>query len=76
MLPDGRASVLELRRVMGKTAGVSTLFVVIETPADKPADRAALREASTRLTESLRKIGDPYIGSADNGVRESVRFFE
>lgn len=74
MLPDGRESVLELNRVAKRTAGVSTLFVVIEAPAG--TDRAKLREASTKLTADLRAIGDPWVGSADNGVHSSIQFFE
>lgn len=74
MLPDGRESVQELNRVAERTAGVSTLFVVIEAPPG--TDRETLRAASTHLTEELRGVGDPWVGSADNGVHSSIEFFE
>lgn len=74
MLPDGRESVQELNRVSQRTAGVSTMFIVLEAPAG--TDRQALRAASTHLTEDLRALGDPWVGSADNGVHTSIQFFE
>ncbi len=76
LLPSGRESVRELDRVSKKTAGVSTLFIVLEAPTNVPADRKKLREASDALTVELRKLGEPWVGSADNGVQEALHFFE
>lgn len=76
LLPDGKPSVVELKRVAAKTAGVSTLFVVIEAPTDAPPPREALRKASTALTADLRKLGEPWVGSAENGVHDTVKFLE
>jgi hypothetical protein len=74
MLPDGRDSVLELNRVAQRTAGVSTMFVVMEAPDGSSRD--TMREVSTKLTTELRALGDPWVGRADNGVHESIQFFE
>ena len=76
LLPDGRASVKELHRVAEHTAGVSTLFVVIEVPASSPPARKELRAASDALTTEIRAIGEPYVGSADNGVKDALAFLE
>ena len=76
LLPDGAKSVVELERVGKKTAGVSTLFVVLEVEEGQPADREALRRASDATTVEIRKIGEPWVGTAENGVQEAVRFFE
>jgi len=76
LLPDGAKSVVELNRVGKRTAGVSTLFVVLELPKDQEPDRAALRKASDATVEEVRKVGDPYVGTAENGVQEAVTFFQ
>jgi len=76
LLPDGAKSVVELNRVGQHTAGVSTLFVVLELPGDQSPDRAALRRASDATVAEIRKIGEPYVGTAENGVQEAARFFE
>ena len=76
LLPDGKQSVVELKRVAAKTAGVSTLFVVIEAPPDEPPPRDALRRASTALTRDLRALGEPWVGTAENGVHDTVKFLE
>lgn len=76
LLPDGRDSVVELNRVAKRTAGVSTLFIVIETPPDAEVDRKRMREACDALVVELRKLGEPVVGSADTGVQEALRFFE
>lgn len=76
LLPDGAPSVVELHRVTEKTAGVSTLFVVIRAPEGQEVDRAAQRKASDATVLAVRAVGEPYVGSADNGVHDAVRFFE
>ncbi|HTJ83884.1 MAG TPA: MMPL family transporter [Polyangiaceae bacterium] len=76
LLPDGAKSVVELNRVGKRTAGVSTLFVVLELPKDQEPDREALRKASNATVEEVRKVGEPWVGTAENGVQEAVKFFE
>jgi predicted RND superfamily exporter protein len=76
LLPEGRPSVVELGRVAGKTAGVSTLFVVLhagEGPAG-PAPKEALRKAGDALVIELGKLGSPWIGSVEDGVHEAKGF--
>jgi hypothetical protein len=76
LLPEGRASVVELSRVAGKTAGVSTLFVVLHAgdgPAG-PAPKEALRKAGDALVIELGKLGSPWIGSVEDGVHEAKGF--
>jgi predicted RND superfamily exporter protein len=75
LLPQDRASVRELNRVAKKTAGVSTLFVVLyaDTGTTDQA-RAALRRAGDDLTARFVKIGDPWVGSAEDGVQDAYRF--
>lgn len=76
LLPEGRPSVVELGRVAGKTAGVSTLFVVLhagEGPAG-PAPKEALRRAGDALVIELGKLGSPWIGSVEDGVHEARGF--
>ncbi len=75
-LPQGRASVVELHRVAAKTAGVSTLFIVLEVPADGDPAPTELRAAGDELVVELRKIGEPYIGSADDGLQDAVAYLE
>jgi hypothetical protein len=76
LLPDARPSVVELHRVAAKTAGVSTLFIVLEAGdgKDGPAPTAALRKAADALVPELEKIGSPYVGSVEDGVFEAYRF--
>ena len=76
MLPQGYTSVKELHRVAEKTAGVSTLFIVLEVPPDADPAPKELRAAGDALVVELRKIGDPYVGSADDGVQDAVAFLE
>ncbi len=74
LLPDGRESVVELNRVSKRTAGVSTLFVVLEAPPG--SDKMKLREASNAIVKEAEAIGEPWVGSAENGVQEALAFFE
>ncbi len=76
LLPDGRASVKELHRVAARTAGVSTLFIVLEVPAGEPRASKELRAASDALVVELRKLGEPYVGSAENGVHDALQYLE
>jgi uncharacterized protein len=76
LLPEGRPSVQELHRVAAKTAGVSTLFVVLKAGdgPSGPAPREALRKASDTLVVELGKVGSPWVGSVENGVKDAVDF--
>ena len=60
LLPDDRPSVQELKRVAARTAGVSTLFVVLQGGQGTPV--SALRKAADELVEEIGKSSRP--GSA------------
>jgi len=72
LLPESRPSVQELNRVAQKTAGVSTLFVVLEGGPNTPSD--ALRRAGDALVPAIAAVGAPWVGSVENGVHEARRF--
>jgi predicted RND superfamily exporter protein len=75
LLPDGRPSVRELHRVAEKTAGVSTLFVVLYADGGSVDEaRKALRHAGDDLTARLAAIGDPWVGSVEDGLQNGFRF--
>ena len=69
LLPESRKSVQELDRVASRTAGVSTIFVVLEGD-----DTAALRKAADALVPELAKIGPPWVGAVENGVHDAVAY--
>ena len=72
LLPEDRPSVKELDRVAAKTAGVSTVFVVLE--GHGKATTQALRKAADALVPELEKVGAPWVGSAESGVHEAYKF--
>ena len=72
LIPESRPSVQELRRVASHTAGVSTLFVVLQGDQSTPTE--ALRKAADALVPELEKLGPPWVGSAESGVHEAIRF--
>lgn len=72
LLPESKASVQELNRVASKTAGVSTLFIVLQGGQGTPTD--ALRKAGDALVPELEKLGPPWVGSVEDGVHEAYRF--
>jgi hypothetical protein len=72
LLPEDRPSVKELERVAAKTAGVSTVFIVLEGHGKAPT--SALRKAADALVPELEKIGPPWVGSAESGVHEAYKF--
>ncbi|HEY3352467.1 MAG TPA: MMPL family transporter [Polyangia bacterium] len=74
LLPDSRASVKELRRVAARTTGVSTLFVILEGGEGTPV--AALRRAADTLVPALKELGPPWVGNAESGVHDSLRFLQ
>jgi hypothetical protein len=71
LLPESQASVQELQRVASRTAGVSTLFVVLEGE-----DPASLRKAGDALVPALRGLGQPWVGEAEDDVRDVIAFLE
>lgn len=76
LLPESRASVKELHRVAEKTAGVSTLFVVLQVPAEaaNTPPTAALRMLADDIVVRLNALGPPWVGSAESGVQDAYEF--
>jgi predicted RND superfamily exporter protein len=72
LLPENRPSVKELDRVAEKTAGVSTLFIVLQGGPATPT--AALRKAADALVPAVAELGPPWVGSVEDGIHESFRF--
>ena len=64
LLPDDQPSVLELKRLSERTAGSSSIFVVLEG-----GDRDTLRALGAKLLPPLRAIGAPWVVSAEDGVQ-------
>ena len=69
MLPETRKSVQELDRVAARTAGVSTIFIVLEGD-----DKLALRKAGDALVPELKALGPPWVGAVEDGVHDAVAF--
>src|SRR6185503_11273500 len=61
--------VIELNRVASRTAGVSTLAIVIDG-----ADKLALERFADALLEPLRALGPEWGGRAENGVHAEREF--
>lgn len=72
LLPESRPSVQELNRVAAKTAGVSTLFVVLQGGKETPTE--ALRKAADALVPAIEAVGPPWVGSVEDGVHEAYRY--
>ena len=69
LLPDDQPSVLELKRLSERTAGSSSIFVVLEG-----GDRDTLRALGARLLPPLRAVGPPWVVSAEDGVQVARDF--
>jgi len=69
LLPESRKSVQELDRVAALTAGVSTIFIVLEGD-----DTPGLRKAADALVPALKEIGPPWVGAVEDGVHDAVTF--
>ncbi|MBK8258419.1 MAG: MMPL family transporter [Polyangiaceae bacterium] len=69
LLPENRKSVQELDRVAERTAGVSTIFIVLEGD-----DKLALRKAGDALVPALKQLGPPWVGAVEDGVHDAVAF--
>ena len=75
LIPESRPSVQELNRVAARTAGVSTLFVVLQgNDASRPPPTEALRKAADALVPKLEAIGAPWVGTAESGVHQTFKF--
>ncbi len=72
LLPENRPSVVELNRVAQRTAGVSTLFVVLQ--AGPSTSTEALRKAADALVPEIAKLGPPWVGSVEDGLHDAARF--
>ncbi|MET0592295.1 MAG: MMPL family transporter [Polyangiaceae bacterium] len=69
LLPENKPSVIELNRVAARTAGVSTLAIVIDA-----TDKLALEHFSDALLPPLRSLGPEWVGTAENGVHAEREF--
>ena len=69
LLPDDQPSVLELKRLSERTAGSSSIFVVLDGP-----DRETLRAVGGSLLKPLRAVGAPWVVSAEDGVQVAREF--
>ncbi|HVP61475.1 MAG TPA: MMPL family transporter [Myxococcaceae bacterium] len=69
LLPDDQPSVLELKRLSERTAGSSSIFVVLEG-----ADRDTLRNVGASLLKPLRAVGPPWVVSAEDGLQTARAF--
>ena len=69
LLPDDQPSVLELKRLSERTAGSSSIFVVLEG-----SDRDTLRQEGGKVLQPLRDIGPPWVVSAEDGVQVARDF--
>jgi uncharacterized protein len=69
LLPEDYPSVIELKRLSERTAGSSSVFIVLEG-----GDRDTLRKMGDSLLEPLRKIGPPWVVGAEDGVQAARAF--
>lgn len=72
LLPESRPSVQELKRVSQLTSGISTVYVVLEAGPQTSVE--ALRQAGDALVPAFKALGPPWVGHAEDGVKESLRF--
>jgi predicted RND superfamily exporter protein len=71
LLPENKPSVIELKRVAERTAGVSTLAIVIDG-----TDKVALERLADALVGPLRALGPDWVGTAENGVHAEREFID
>jgi len=71
LLPENKSSVIELKRVGKRTAGISTLAVVIDG-----ADVKAMQKFSDEVVPRLRSLGPDWVGTAENGVHAEQEFIK
>jgi len=71
LLPDDKPSVIELRRVNERLAGMSTLTVVGEG-----GGATELKRFVDRVAPRIRALGPEYVAGVDDGSRKVQEFFE
>lgn len=71
LLPDDKASVVELQRVNKRLEGMSTLTVVIEG-----GGVAKLKAMVDAVSPRIRAMGPDSVSAVDDGTREVQKFFE
>jgi predicted RND superfamily exporter protein len=71
LLPESRPSVVEMRRLAPRLAGVSTLVVAIQG-----RDEASLRRFIDALAPKIRALGPKYVSGVDEGSRDARRFID
>lgn len=69
LLQQDAPSVVELRRILSRTRGMSNVFVVLEG-----SEPALLRKTADVLEPRLRAIGPPHVAIARSGVQDARRF--
>jgi predicted RND superfamily exporter protein len=69
LLPESKESVKELKRVGERTAGVSTLVIVVDGH-----DKKAIQAFGDALLPKLRALGPDWVGTAENGVQAEQEF--
>lgn len=71
LLPENKPSVIELKRVAQRTAGISSLAINITGE-----DTSAIQRFSDALLPKLRALGPNWIGTAENGVHAEREFMK
>ena len=74
LLPDNKPSVIEMRRVSKRLAGVSTLSVVAQI--GDTGNAKSLQKFVDALVPKLDALGPEWVGAVDHGVQDTRRFFE
>ena len=71
LLPENKASVIEMKRVAEHTAGVSTLAIVMDGK-----DKQALQKFGEALLPPLRAMGPEWVGTAEVGIHAERDFLK
>lgn len=71
LLPENKPSVVELKRVSKRTAGVANLAIVADG-----TDKIALQRFADALLPPLRALGPEWVGTAENGVHAEQNFLK
>lgn len=71
LLPENKTSVIELKRVAKRTAGVSSLAIVVDGSEPK-----AIQRFSDAILPKLRALGPDWIGTAENGIHAEREFMQ
>ena len=73
LLPEGKDSVVEARRVSARLPGAGTLTLVVQT---KTPHRKELEAFVDRLLPKLNAMGPEWVGTVDWGVKDRRAFFD